>query len=82
MAWHVAPKRSWMRRQRARTHLLWGWDWTASVALEDLVEVWRDGVVVDWSMMYCPLTLPGMKMNGFGEGQCWVKGLFFFFFFF
>ena len=47
MAWHVAPKRSWMRRQRARTHLLWGWDWTASVALEDLVEVWRNGAMVD-----------------------------------
>lgn len=43
----TAPKRSRMRRRRAHTPLLRGWDWTASVALEDLVTVWRDGAVVD-----------------------------------
>ena len=43
----TAPKRSRMRRRRAHTPLLRGWDWTASVALEDLVTVWRDGAMVD-----------------------------------
>ena len=42
----TAPKRSQMQRRRARTRLLRGWDWTASVALEDLVTDWGDGAMV------------------------------------
>ena len=54
-----------MRRQRACTHLLRGWDWTASVALEDLVEVWRNGAVVDDVL---PVDSPRHENKQFGGG--------------
>ncbi len=29
-----------------------------------------------------PLTLPGMKMNAFGEGQRWVQGYYYYYYFY